>query len=317
MNFFIMVFIFLFLFLVLKASIGAFFALIVSGVVFIVIFLFNKYSATTGTIKSNMNVYFLNRSQGKSHNVALYEVVRSRPGINIDDLVMIGGKIDVFFMADTEKEELENLIYLIFCHENGIPPTEKWKKNMYQKMNYIYESLSSKYGIQDRKTKYKKILEEDEIINLIKEIINRYSFHRQGKYPHDIAIFNTINHLYPNAAQSGDIIARFECLNILVSSVGGFKEGPYGQQLKSFKGPYKDMVEEGQKLSQSRKGYEETKVIADCLRDSDFITRDLKLLIFTIYDYRYPVNPVAKIYEKRIKQINKDYDSLNIERDNI
>jgi len=259
-----------------------------------------------------MNIYFYYRNQGLSHDESLSKVIQSRHGISSEDILKLMGKTNISLTVDTEKEALENLVYLIFCHENGIPPTEELKKNMYKKMNLVYTSFSEKYGVEDKRIIYTKLLEKTEAINFIKNIIDCYNYYRKKAYPHDVAIEMTIDNIFSkNKEKIPDIMANFECLNILISSVGGFKNALYGRDLNDFKGPFKGIVEKTKGMRNTGEA-RKVEVIADHLRDFNCSERDLKILIFTIYDFLYPVEPDAEIYEKRIKQINEIYNSLEV-----
>jgi len=310
MGFFIMLIISLMLFFIFKPLLGIFFAGILSVIVFTVIFLFNRYSSTTGLIKSNMRIYFYYRKLGFSHDESLSQVIQTRRGVNPEDILKLMGETNISLTVETEKEALKNLVYLIFCLENGIPPTEAWKENMYKKMSLIYDSFSRKYGVEDRRIIYTKLLEENEAINLIKNIIDCYNYYRKKTYPHDVAIEMAIDNLFSKKTETiSHIRANFQCWNIYISSVGGFKDALYGRDLNSFGGPFKSIAEKG---NENKNKDRVVKIIAENLRDSDYLERDLKILIFIIYDFLYPVEPAEEIYEKRIKQINKIYNTLDV-----
>jgi len=264
-----------------------------------------------------MKIYFYYRKKGGSHDESLSKVILSRPGFNSENILILMGKTHVPMTVDTEREALENLVYLIFCHENGIPPTEAWKENMYKKMSLIYNSFSKKYGVEDKRIIYTKLLEENEAMNFIKKIINCYNYYRKKDFPHDVAIEMAIDNLFSkNKEIVPDIRANFKCFNIFISSIGDFKNALYGQDLNSFGGPFKRIAEKGKEL-RNKKDAEKMEIIAENLRESNYLERDLKILIFTIYDFLYPVKPDAEIYEKRIKQINKIYNTLEVFSKNV
>ncbi len=298
-------------FLLFNPLLGNLFAGIISVIVFIAMY-FHKDTLITGSIKSNMKTYFYYRNQGLSHDASLSKVIQNRPGINSEDILKSMAKTNISMTVDTEKEALENLVYLILCHENGIPPKDELKKKIYKKMNLVYTSFSKKYGVEDKKIIYTELLEKTKAINFIKNIIDCYNFYRKKAYPHDVAIEMAIENIFSNnEAKIPEIMANFTCLNILISSVGGFKKALYGRNLNDFKGPFEDIVEKGKGMTNTGEA-REAEVIADNLRDFDYSERDLKILIFTIYDFLYPVKPDPEIYEKRIKQINEIYNSLEV-----
>ena len=148
-------------FLIFNPLLGNLFAGIISVIVFIAMY-FHKYPLITELIKSNMKTYFYYRNQGLSHDESLSKLIQNRPGINSEDILKLMGKTKISMTVNTEKEALENLVYLIFCHENGIPPKEELKKNMYKKMNLVYTSFSEKYGVEDKRIIYTKLLGKTE-----------------------------------------------------------------------------------------------------------------------------------------------------------
>lgn len=134
-------------FFILKTFIGVLGAVLVSAVLFIGWFIFNIRASTTGTIKSNMQAYFLTRQKGANHQDALDRVIQTRyplsEGKRADIRTRFNSKLPD--RNDDEKYDLKHLVYVIFCDENGLPP-ESSAQRILNKIDKIYDSMSKKYG---------------------------------------------------------------------------------------------------------------------------------------------------------------------------
>lgn len=146
MGFFIMLVVTLVVFFVLKGVIGILGAAVFSVILLGGWFIFNIRAATTGLIKANMRAYFVQRSIGASHEEAMDKVIRSRYPFSQEKQATVKATFDSASARIDEKDDLENLIYIIFCLEAGNLPPPHQKFKLLSKINNIYDSMSRQYG---------------------------------------------------------------------------------------------------------------------------------------------------------------------------
>ena len=145
-GFFIMLAVTLVVFFVLKGVIGILGATMFSIILLVGWFMFNFRAATTGLIKANMRAYFVQRSRGASHEDAMDRVIRSRYPFSQEKQAAVKTTFDSASARVDEKDDLENLIYIIFCLEAGMLPPPHQKFKLLSKINNIYDSMSRQYG---------------------------------------------------------------------------------------------------------------------------------------------------------------------------
>lgn len=111
-------------------------------------FLFLFRSGTTGLFKANIRYYFAKRYGGTSHREAIDKVIRSRYRL-IDERDLIKAQFERIPPSGNVKEDLTQLVYLIFCYESGIPATPELENDIRQQIDDVYESISRRFNIND------------------------------------------------------------------------------------------------------------------------------------------------------------------------
>jgi len=145
---------------------------------------------------------------------------------------------------------------------------------------------------------------------LIEKVIKIYSNKRKEGYPHDLSIDKTLEDLFRIPEQISEVETLFKFLSVWVATVGNFEMAFYYFKLDEISGPLGELRDRIRGTDESDES-PEIKAIAKKLKTAFPTERDLKLLAFTVYDFKFPVYPTLKVYEKRIKQINNIYVSLS------
>jgi len=136
-------------FFLVKSLIGGIGAAVISGVLLFVWFLINHHAGTKGLVHANMRAYFVTRSQGSTHEYALNRVIRSRYPVSSGNQEYVSYSFHrlVDGRSRGERDDLELLIYTIFTHESGQPPTKELENKTFQMIKDSYDSMSSKYRL--------------------------------------------------------------------------------------------------------------------------------------------------------------------------
>jgi hypothetical protein len=130
-GFFLMAIVTIIVFLIVKTIAGTFIGIVVALAIFVIWSRYNRRESTTGLYKANLFAYFTARKQGCSHEEALIHVVRTRYPFSTDKqqeiLYKFKSTVDAFkhgLMTMSPEEEVQMLVYTIFCESNGIPPED-------------------------------------------------------------------------------------------------------------------------------------------------------------------------------------------------
>ena len=147
MGFIVMLAVTLIVFFILKGIIGTLGSIILSSILLAVWFLVNIRAGSTGLIKANMRVYFVQRSRGASHKEALNLVIKSRYPFSQEKQLIVKDIFERTSPKGSEDSDLKALVYTIFSFENGSPPTHDWIANILRKIDNVYNSISRQYKI--------------------------------------------------------------------------------------------------------------------------------------------------------------------------
>lgn len=145
MGFVVMLVVTICVFFVLRAFVGSLLAIIVAVAIHIAWWVINKRAATKGLFKANIYAYLKNRAAGESIEESLMWVIKSRYPMSEEKRAYI---LTMFTEVDPKGDEMERLkalVYVIFCHENGPPPTIELEVEYINEIDKLCNSMSRKY----------------------------------------------------------------------------------------------------------------------------------------------------------------------------
>ena len=94
-----------------------------------------------GLIKSNLRMYFKARAKGATHEESLDFVIETRYPLSQDNQMLVQDMFTDISENQSEKDDLEKLIHIMFIVEGGTPPSIK----ILSKFDEIYDSISRKF----------------------------------------------------------------------------------------------------------------------------------------------------------------------------
>jgi hypothetical protein len=151
---------------------------------------------------------------------------------------------------------------------------------------------------------------------LIKKVIKTYFSLRKEEFPHDIVIDKIQERFFPDITKCSDVGARYMSISIMVSVIGNFEKTCYGMLLEEAhpESPVGSLRDKMRYKIKNEK-ITEMEIIVDNLKEANFFERDLKLLTFAIYDFKFPDYITPELCKKRIKQINDVYGLIKEQYD--
>ncbi len=128
------------------AFLGAFLLFLLSRFVF--------RQASVGLFKANLRAYWLARASGLAHDAGLAAVIDTRYRLEPmkqvkvrTELTQVMGRLDTHAWSAAQRQayEAQTLVWLIFCNENGVPPTEPLKQRFWSQLLAQYQRFEVQY----------------------------------------------------------------------------------------------------------------------------------------------------------------------------
>ena len=147
-------------FFILMAFVGIWIALPLSILLLIAWWLFNYRAGTIGLIKSNLHAYFTARSRGLAEDEALAWVIRSRYPMSEQKRMEVENLLSSKEGPDSEEERVKSLVFVIFCYEQGTPPTFEFTQKILAKIDEVHRSMRRKHSMLSEAEEVIKSIED-------------------------------------------------------------------------------------------------------------------------------------------------------------
>ena len=155
----IMLIVTIIVFFILRAFVGTWIALFLSILFHIAWWLFNYRAGIIGLIKSNLRAYFTARSRGLTEDEALAWVIHSRYPMSEQKRLEVENLSSSKESLDSEEERVKSLVFIIFCYEQGTPPTFEFTQKILAKIHKAYQSMSRKHSMSSKTEQVIKSIE--------------------------------------------------------------------------------------------------------------------------------------------------------------
>lgn len=129
-------------------AIGSVFVGVLAAAGLVAWFRFNVRQATVGLFDGNLRAYWNTRAAGATHEQAIARVITSRYGFeparqekirtDLEDHLAWTPAIKGLNEAERQAFEVKMLVWLIFCNENGRPPTEELRQRFWLQIDNAY-----------------------------------------------------------------------------------------------------------------------------------------------------------------------------------